>query len=256
MLKPLDRESKTPLHSQVERALRRLIQEPRYRQGMILPGEVEMSIALGVSRNTLRAAMARLEAEGLLERTPGVGTRVALGRPQTNLAEWYSLSREMRRQGIDLVNYEMSVRQSPAPEDVAAALSIAAGDLVWVIRRLRGWDDCPAVLAISWLHPRLGIQGTEDFRRPLYAVVHEVAGVSPSISREEISAVSADAKLARSLKVDPGYPVLLRRRTILDRSSAPLEYNPNYYRTDRYRLILDLSGPAPATVGEVQPDPV
>ena len=44
--------------------------------GSQLPGERELSETLGVSRLTLRAAIARLEAEGLLRPVHGSGTRV------------------------------------------------------------------------------------------------------------------------------------------------------------------------------------
>jgi GntR family transcriptional regulator len=241
---PLDRNSHLPLHAQIEQVLRRLIRRPEYRNGKILPGEVEMATKLKVSRNTLRAAMTRLESEGLLERRPRVGTRVAPGRPHTSLAHWHSFSREMRQQGIEVVNFELSLRREPAPEEVALALSLMPNELVWRLRRVRGWDGRPAVLAVSWLHPSLGIQGDEDFSRPLYEVLAKAAGVTPSISREEISAVAADEMLAGALAVEIGHPILLRRRTIFDRRRRPLEYNHNYYCGDRHRLTLDLRGPA------------
>jgi GntR family transcriptional regulator len=241
---PLDRNSSTPLHAQIEQVLRRLIRRPEYRNGKILPGEVEMATQMRVSRNTLRAAMARLESEGLLERRPRIGTRVAMGRPHTSLAHWHSFSREMQQQGVEVVNFELSLRCEPAPEEVTAALSVTPGEKLWRLRRVRGWDGRPAVLAISWLHPSLAIAGDEDFHRPLYEVLSEVAGVTPAISREDISAVAADEDLARALAVRVGHPILLRRRTIFDRRRRPLEYNQNYYCSDRHRLTLDLRGPA------------
>ena len=49
-----------PLHAQVERLLRDLIREPAYREGRLLPDEVTLARRLGVSRNTVRAGIARL----------------------------------------------------------------------------------------------------------------------------------------------------------------------------------------------------
>jgi DNA-binding FadR family transcriptional regulator len=47
-----------------------------YQAGHDLPGERELSTTLGVSRLTLRAALSRLEAEGLVKPVHGSGTRV------------------------------------------------------------------------------------------------------------------------------------------------------------------------------------
>lgn len=48
----------------------------RWAPGMALPGERELSETLGVSRLTLRSALARLAAEGLVQAVHGSGTRV------------------------------------------------------------------------------------------------------------------------------------------------------------------------------------
>ena len=56
--------------------LRQRILTGTYRAGSTLPGERELSEQLGVSRLTLRSAIAHLEAEGLLRPVHGSGTRV------------------------------------------------------------------------------------------------------------------------------------------------------------------------------------
>ncbi len=56
--------------------LRTAILRQEYPAGTDLPGERELSIRLGVSRLTLRAALTRLEAEGLVQPVHGSGNRV------------------------------------------------------------------------------------------------------------------------------------------------------------------------------------
>src|ERR1700734_2636752 len=53
--------------------------------GSRLPSERELSLALGVNRLTLRAALARLEALGLVATRHGAGTIVSEGRARTGL---------------------------------------------------------------------------------------------------------------------------------------------------------------------------
>jgi GntR family transcriptional regulator len=240
----IDRRRVTPLHAQIEQLLRGLVCSPAYRNGRLLPTEVVLARRLKVSRNTVRAAMARLESEGLLERTPKVGTRAVPGRPHISLEHWHSFTREMQRQGICVENFELALKREPAGAEAAAALGVEPRTAVWLLRRVRGWDGVPVVLALSWLHSRLGVKGTEDFQQPLYEVILRSGGIAPAMSREEFRAIAADRNLSRALRIETGQPVLLRKRVILDSARRPIEYNLNYYRTDRYTLTLDLAGPA------------
>jgi hypothetical protein len=55
----LDPLSSLPLHAQAEQRVRELIERPEYSAGGLLPDEVSLSRSLGISRNTLRAAIGR-----------------------------------------------------------------------------------------------------------------------------------------------------------------------------------------------------
>ena len=58
-------------YQQVIDTLRSRIEQGEYQVGDRLPAETELAAALGVSRPTLRQALARLESEGLLNREIG-----------------------------------------------------------------------------------------------------------------------------------------------------------------------------------------
>ena len=64
--------------------------------------------------------------------------------------------------------------------------------------------------------------------------------IGPVSSHEQITAVGADAELAKSLAIQPGYPTLRRVRCTFDSKDQPIEFNINHYHTDRYTLSLDL----------------
>ena len=236
----LDRRSPVPLHAQVEQLLRGLIGEPAYRDGKLLPDEVTLARRLGVSRNTVRAGVARLAFEGLIERKAGVGTRAA-GRPvRTGLGAWHSFTREMEAMGIRVSTFSRDVRHEPAGADAARALQVRPGTRVLRLDRLRGWDGEPAALFQSWLHPRLGLTGEEDFERPLYALLEEASGVAADQAREELEAVAADARLAAALRVRRGAPLLRRRRVVADPGGRPIEFAIVHYRSDRFTLTMDI----------------
>jgi GntR family transcriptional regulator len=236
----IDRRSGLPLHAQIDALLRDLIRQPKYADGSLLPDEVSLARQLGVSRSTLRAGMQKLIYEGLVERRQGHGTRVAKPPLQSGVAEWHSLTGEMRTHGIEVRNYALSVALVDPTEEARNALQLKNQREVWQIRRLRGWLDERVVLTVSWMHPRLGIKGTEDFDRPLYDVIAEVSKVVPVRSQEDITACRADEELAAALDVAPGSALLLRKRTTLDSNDEPVEFNVNWYRSDIHSLRMDL----------------
>ena len=64
----IDHTSSKPLHIQAEEVLRKLIDKEEYKNGKLLPNEVELSEQLKISRNTLRQAINKIEYEGHLTR--------------------------------------------------------------------------------------------------------------------------------------------------------------------------------------------
>ena len=229
-----------PLHAQTEQLLRKLIQQREYADGGLLPDEVSLSRTLGISRNTLRAAITRLVAEGCLERKAGIGTRVIEPRLKSGMGAWHSFTREMEAKGIMVETFSIKVNSFAAPVDVARALQIAAGTKILCVDRVRGWDGQPEVHFCSYLHPRLGLTEKSDFRQPLYELIKAESSLIADQSFEEFTAVTADKQLARLLAVKTGTALLRRERRVLDPGRRPIEFSVVHYRCDRFRLTLTL----------------
>jgi DNA-binding transcriptional regulator YhcF (GntR family) len=73
----LDHRAEVPLGVQLDWAIRAAVAAGRLRPVERLPALRELADELGVNHNTLRAAVAKLEADGLLESRHGSGTFVA-----------------------------------------------------------------------------------------------------------------------------------------------------------------------------------
>ena len=73
----LDHSGDVPLGVQLDWGIRAAISGGRLQPGERLPALRELAADLGVNHNTLRAAVAKLEGEGLLESRHGTGTFVA-----------------------------------------------------------------------------------------------------------------------------------------------------------------------------------
>lgn len=233
------RQGDKPLHLQAEQWVRELIARPEYRDGKLLPDEVSLAKELDISRNTLRAALQRLVAEGMLYRVPGVGTRVAHRQISSKVTAWTSFSNEMKRLGINVEDSEWTLERLPAPATVAQRMGIKDGTPSCCLRRIRGWDNIPAVFAVSWLHPSIMIDGTLPSGTPMYQVIAATSGMRPASSFEEVNAITASTEVAQALQVKKGSAVLLRRRIVKDSSGSIMEYCETFSRPDRYTLVYE-----------------
>jgi GntR family transcriptional regulator len=130
-----------PLYLQVERRIEDLLLQGRYKAGDRIPPEAELVAALGVSRVTVRAGLARLAERGLLERRRGSGTFLvrppAGARLQAGLERLETYTVHAERLGLKLDSEDLRIEAVGAHPDEAAALEIPEGSpLVRVSRVL------------------------------------------------------------------------------------------------------------------------
>jgi GntR family transcriptional regulator len=237
----IDHSSVLPLHLQVEEILRKLIEKPEYQNGKLLPNEVHIAKRLGISRNTVRQATNKLVYEQLLVRKKGVGTKVAKNNIATKLNKWSSFTHEMDEKGVSFKNYAIKVSKVVPDKEIRQLFNIADGVKVIKLERLRGLNKGPIVYFISYFHPRTGLTEGEDYTMPLYEKLEKDHHISVAVSKEGISAILANKKLAEKLTIAVGDPILFRKRVVCDPGDRPIEYNLGYYRADSFTYTIDIA---------------
>lgn len=237
----LDHNSSVPLHMQAENLLRKLIESEDYRNGKLLPNEIELSRQLSISRNTLRQAINKLVFEGLLVRKKGVGTKVVRKGVISGVKNWLSFSQEMKFMGIEVRNFELHISRKNMSDEIANFFNSASESArkSLVLERVRGKREYPFVYFISYFNPELPLTGEEDFNTPLYELLEKNCGVVVKTSKEEISARLAGDFIAEKLDIKPSDPILIRKRFVSDVNGLPIEYNIGYYRADSFTYTID-----------------
>src|SRR5215468_4109659 len=77
MLLSLQRDSLTPLYTQIVSEVRRMITDGTLKIGDRLPANRELARSLGVNRNTVTTAYSELAADGLITSRVGSGTYIS-----------------------------------------------------------------------------------------------------------------------------------------------------------------------------------
>lgn len=235
----LNHNSSIPLHAQIEEQLRVLIKEEKFQKGIKLPNEVDLSRQLGISRSTLRQSINKLVNERLLTRKKGVGTFVIKDSISSRAQNWLSFTQEMKALGIEPKNYELHLSWVKPNEELCLFFDIKEDIRILKLERLRGNQKYPFVHFISYFSPRIGLTGNEDFSRPLYEILEQDYNSVAKLSKEEISAISADSILSEKLEIKIGDPILKRKRFVYDPGSRPLEWNVGYYKADSFTYNLE-----------------
>jgi GntR family transcriptional regulator len=234
-----------PLWWQISDRLRRAIEHGEFKAGDVLPSETQLNEVFGVSRTTARAALDRLEQEGLIIRKAGKGSVVLDPKVEQPLSRLSSFAEDMRQRGLGASYTTYGVGMDPAPTDVAQGLAIEDGRPALHITRLLKADGQPMGMSHSWINPEvLGAvaapQPADLDNRSLYDWLETNLSARIIGGSETIEAAITDPRLSRQLDVPRGSAVLVARRRSHGVDRRPIEYAIVYYRADRYRFTIDL----------------
>lgn len=194
-----------------------------------------------VSRATVRKAIDGLVADGLLQRTHGLGTFAVRPRLESRL-HLASFSQDMRRRGLTPSTRILSVSLDRPTREVAAALGLADTDTAWRVVRIRLADGQPIAHEDGWYPAGLlaDLDRQDLVGGSLYQIMGEQYGLWVDHAAQTLWGESADATMAALLAAPLHTPLLVFRR-ISTASGRPIEYVVSRYRGDRYQVHMDLS---------------
>ena len=233
----------TLLHHQLFVAIRDQIVRGRFPPGGALPKEVDLCEQFGVSRITVRRALAELAALGLVERKHGLGTFVLgnflITRPLPSLG----LMEELKQQAQQTDVQVLQVEQAAPPEEVATLLKLNAGEPAVHAVRLRSIDKVPVMLTDAWVPASLRKRVTAANLRKM-ALYEVLLGQGVRFGRvvQEISATIADRRGALHMKVDVGAPLLRLVRVMHDGDEKPILHLTAFLASERSRILMDIPG--------------
>ena len=235
--------SPVPLYSQVRELLRERILGGHYKPHDQMPSENDMVHAFGVSRITVRQALADLQRQGLIFKIHGKGTFVAKSKAVQSLARLEGFGEAMSVSGHQTFSRVTGHRVLRAGALVAARLDLSERDEVMEIRRVRFLDKEPISVDVTYVPVAIGRRlVTEDLQsRDIFLILENDYGYSLEHAELNIEAIVADHELAAALGIEQGAPVLRIERLTYTAGRRPIDFEFLYYRGDAflYRLKIE-----------------
>jgi GntR family transcriptional regulator len=231
--------------------LRRRIHGKEFGPGAKLPTEQQLMQHYGVSRNTVRLAIAELANQGLVATQPGRGGGVFV---QERFMLTYYASRENSPGSENTLEFmQVTLAQGAEPKeefelslkeatiDVAERLEIPQGSSVVVRRLVRSANDERVSIQASY-YPYDLANGTKIMEpRPVAAGIVQVLAELGHIQvghRDELTAEMPSRDESTSLNLRRGVPVLKHWRTAYS-ASRPIRATFTLFAADRNRLVYE-----------------
>ena len=214
-----------PLHLLISEKLRQKILSEKFPPGSQLPSEHQLMLNFGVSRITVRRAIANLVSQGLVVSQRGRGVFVKKQRKVT-----YSLSsplvffeEDVARQGVTSSIQNLVFKSVPAPEAVQQHLKLTPNNTeVYLQKKLLLLDEVPAAVDVTYILPNLGEKFANDLQQRMTFPTLEQNGVQIERIESTLECTHANHEMSEYLHVPLGGPLLVYCYTAYTKSDQPV----------------------------------
>lgn len=236
-----------PRYLQVADELRQEVLGGTYADGKQFPTETALCKRFDVSRFTVREALKRLQAEGLIARKRGSGTTVhpaaarggALHQPLSNVGELLQYARGSavvyRPSGTGPLPAEYAEQIEPDTSGNWASFSGV---------RQQGYGEKPIAKTDVFFHERLhDVIGSLDLNassQTLFSQIEQLTGISAATVTQDIQALAADKDTAEILEIEEGAPVLQILRCYVDKDGSVFEISASHHAGDRFAYAMHI----------------
>jgi GntR family transcriptional regulator len=231
-----------PVYHQLHLVLSQRIRDRVHAPGTQFPSETDLAAQFGVSRVTVRNALAMLQREGLITRRRGAGTYVTASK-DGNPPAISGLVENLITIGLEtqarLLGYGPDDQPPPY---VREALARPAPAAIVRIDRLRLHRAVPFSLTALYLPPEnAALIGPTGFDNRAAVALLEAAGLTAGSAEQTLSATLADDQSGPLLDVRIGAPLVRLRRTVFDTEGTPMLFQQSLYRPDHYEYHMLLT---------------
>ena len=234
------RTGRGPRYQQLQRHIVSSIQSGKLAAGDQLPPERDLAELAGISRVTVRKAVAQLVADGLIEQRQGAGSFVRSAAPklEQSLSALVSFTENMLARGMVSTSQVLSAGLFAPNPDEMVTLGLSPHDKVARVIRLRSANGIPMALEQSAL-PRDILPDPTKVQTSLYAILRK-SGQAPTRAIQRVTALNLSASEADQFQLAEGTAVLKIVRTAYLTSGRPMEFTSGLYRSDIYDFVSEL----------------
>lgn len=241
----LDISSQKPLYVQLKEIIKEEISRGGYKPGQKLPPESEMCETYGVSRITVRRAIADLVNEGFLNSQQGKGSYVQEIKVKRELISVGSFSDMTTASGKTPSAQILLNLVEETDEKLEQIFHVKSRSRVLKLRRLLFIDDQPFIIETSYFPLEL-LPDLERFigeSSSTYHVLKKRYGIEPAYSKKTLEVVQCIEEEANLFRCDLGASLYRIDKVTYDEQDRPLHYSQSLYMTSKVIFTIDTEKP-------------
>ena len=229
--------SPVPLYKQVLNILNDQIARQELKFGDKLPSEAELMKQFGVSRITVRAAISELVEDGILERSQGKGTFVALPKVSHPANDNIGFNRSCVLAGKKPSTKLLSIEWVYPSQSQMNFWHLKNDDRIICSKRLRFVDNHPTMIEINHYPASFSYLFDENLTGSLFEILkkHDYNFYVSERTLETCFPTSEESKL---LELKPNTPLLLFKDTHKDLLENPSFLSKQLYNTQHLKFYF------------------
>jgi GntR family transcriptional regulator len=236
-----------PLYSRIAEQLAQDIASGRHAVGSILPTELELAEQLGVSRATVRGALASLEARKLVSRRKNAGTRVEATTPPGGYSAALTSLSDLLQWAQACQRAVQHTEEIVMDQALARELGCAPGSRWLRVQSLRldadkgrdpvAWTDAYIDARYAAILPAVLNQPTVLMSQ----LLEEQFGLNLATVEQDVFGGKLDATMATALKTEPDAAALRVVRRYLGAGGKPALVTVSIHPATRFAIRTTLT---------------
>lgn len=236
--------SRQPKYQIVEDYLREQIEAGEFTIGSTLPTEGALCEQFGVSRATVRTALANIQADGLITRSPAIGSRVIASAPRQEFSTGWGSFEDLLQYARDARMKIHSQEKMIVDSNLHDLTEFSQGRRLIRVSgaRITQGMTSPTCLLSVYFDALYGgiLDYIEDADKPIAALIEEHYRIRIMSIRQEISADILSEESAAALQERPGGAALVIRRWYYNTEDKLFEMSHAIYPAKQLRYSMTL----------------
>ncbi|HEL9597953.1 TPA: trehalose operon repressor [Streptococcus suis] len=225
-------------YQEIYNDLKEKIRTNEYASGSLLPTEQQFQEMYGVSRDTVRKALAILTEGGLIQKVQGRGSMVLeqeiLNFPVSGLTSYKELTHSLK---IETKTDVVSLDQIVVNSILSHLTGFEPHSKVWKIVRTRSIDGKIAVVDTDYLAAELIPNMTVDIAAcSIYEYLENQLNLDIAYAQKEITVEPTSREERDLMQSQDDYLVLIKSKVYLS-DTQQFQYTESKHKIDKFRFV-------------------